>query len=101
MIDQFLRFLLRKPSRFQIAGDIDVEKRGGAAQAHCRPVLLLDRGQIPEIQPLKGFLRGGGRLGNIVAVTCGHFAQFPKRADLLRDLLARADHVFAHRPFVE
>ena len=61
LVDQFLRAFLGQRSVFHIAPDIDVKEVRISADAHCRAVLIFDRAQITEIQPLNRFLRVLGR----------------------------------------
>ena len=80
----------------QIPVCVDIQKGRGSAQAHGGAVLFLDGGQIPEIEPLDGFLRVPGRLGNVKAVALCHDFQFPQRTDLFGQLFPAADPVGIH-----
>src|SRR5690606_5314634 len=80
----------------QIALDIDIQEAGGPTQTHRSAILLLNRGQIPEVQPLNGFTRRIRRLGDDEAIGGSHLLQFTVRANLLGQLLAQTNDILAH-----
>ena len=41
----------------EVALEVDVEERRGAAERHRGAVLLLHAGEVAEVEPLHGFLR--------------------------------------------
>ena len=55
------------------------------------PFCSFTAGQVAEVQPLHGLLRGARRNGDVEAVAGGHLLQFLERADLLAQFLAIAD----------
>ncbi len=101
VVDDFLRLLLRQPARLEIALEVDVEEGRAAAERHGRPVLLLHRGEVAEVQPLHGFARGPRRARNIAPVGRGHRLQFLQRPDLLGQLLTVADDFLGGRLRIE
>ncbi len=98
IVDDFLRLFLGHQPGFEVALEIDVEEGRDAAQRHGRAVLLLHAGEVAEIEPLHGFLRGGRRSGNVEAVFGRHFLELAERADLFAQFLAVADDLVG-RPF--
>ena len=72
VVDQLLRLRLGERALGEVALEVDVEEGGGAAERHGRAVLLLDRGQVGEVQPLDRLPRGAGRAGDVVAVGRRH-----------------------------
>src|SRR6185436_16205533 len=93
-------FLAQTPGG-EIALEVDVEERRGTAERHRRAVLFLDAGEIAEVQPLHGLLRGARRRRNIEAVGGGHLEQLLQRANLLRELLAIANDVLGRRQAIQ
>jgi len=93
VVDHLLRLGLGDEARRQIPFDVDVEKRGRPAQRHRRAVLLLDAGEIAEVQPLHGLAGRRRRFRDVEAVAGGHLPQLFERADLFRQLFAVADDV--------
>src|ERR1051325_4134478 len=93
VVNDLLRLSFRDRAPAQVAREVDVKEGGGAAQRHRRAVLLLDRREIPEVEPLHGFSRALGRKGDVEAVSGGHLLEFMKRANLLGQFLAFANHI--------
>ena len=98
VVDKFLRLRFGNRPLVQIALDIDVEKRRIPADTHRSAVLILDGGEIAEIQPLNGFLRVFGGTRNIEAVFRRHLFERAERSDLLGKLLPVADFFGQHFP---
>ena len=55
VVDDLLRLLLGERARREIALEVDVEERRGAAERHRRAVLFLHAGEVAEVQPLHRF----------------------------------------------
>ena len=66
------------------------------AQAHGRAVLLLDGGQVPEVQPLHRLLGVFRRAGDVEAVHPRHHLHVLQGLDLVVELLRRPDGGGAH-----
>src|SRR4029453_17861684 len=63
-----------------------------------RAVLLLDSGEVAEVEPLDGLHRVARRARDVEAVALRHLAELSERPDLLGELLAIAnDLVRRHR----
>ena len=101
IVDDFLRAALVERALFQVALKVDVEEGGDAAEAHRRAVLLLDRREVGEVDPLHGLARVFRRAGDVVAVHFRHLLHVVQRGDLVRDLLHEADRVGVDRLFAE
>ena len=101
IVDDFLRAALVERALFQVALKVDVEEGGDAAEAHRRAVLLLDRREVGEVDPLHGLARVFRRAGDVVAVHFRHLLHVVQRRDLVRDLLHEADRVGVDRFFAE
>ena len=91
---------VRRPA-VQVALEVDVQERRGAAQRHRGAVLLLDGGQVGEVEPLDGLAGGAGRAGDVEPVARGHLLQFFERANLLAEFLAVADDLLGGHHRVE
>ena len=74
-------------------------KRRDAADRHRRAVRFLDGAEIGEIRPLHGLLGIRRRPCDVAIVELRHRREILQRADLLGQLLARADHLVG-RPHV-
>ena len=96
VVDELLNLLFRIFPARQVALGVTVEKSRDAADRHRRAVLLLDRGQIAEVEPLDRLFRILRRARDIEAVFGGHRLELAERLDLLGDLLALADHIRIH-----
>ena len=96
VVEDFLGFALGEKARLQIPLKVDVQEGGHTAQAHGGAVLLLDGGQVPEVQPLHGFPGVAGRAGDVVAVHLGHHLHVLQGLDLVVELLRRPDGGGAH-----
>ena len=101
VVDDLLRLLLVERPGGEIAFEVDVEKRGGAAERHRRAVLFLHSGEVAEVQPLHRFFRRAGRAREIKPVARRHRDQFLECPDLLGQLLAVADDLVAGPAGVE
>ena len=55
VVHDLLRLGLGQDAGLEVALKVDVEEGRGAAEAHRRAVLLLDAGEVAEVQPLHGF----------------------------------------------
>ena len=93
IVDDLLRAALVERALVQVALKVDVEKGGDAAEAHCRAVLLLNRREVGEVEPLHGLAGVFRRAGDVVAVGGRHLFHVAERRDLVRDLLHQADRV--------
>ena len=101
IVHDLLRLGLGHETGLDVALEIDVEEGGGAAEAHCRAVLLLDAGEVAEVQPLNGFLCVLRRAGDVEAVGRRHRDHVLQRLDLVGKLLCAADLLFGGRHFAE
>ena len=91
VVDDLLGLLLGERAVGEVALEVDVEEGGGAAERHRGAVLLLDGGEVAEVEPLHGLLRRRRRAGDVVPVIPGHLLQLVEGAELLGELLAVAD----------
>ena len=96
VVDDLLRLGLGDDAVSEVALGVDVQERGVAADGHGGAVLLLDRGEVAEVQPLHGLLERGGRAGDVEAVDLAKLRELLKGADLLSELLAVADGGLVH-----
>ena len=96
VVHQLLQILFRKGALFEVTLCVNIQEGRGTAQAHSGAVLLLNCGQVAEVQPLDRFLGVGSGLGDIVAVGRCHLLQILQRTDLLGELLAVTDHIGIH-----
>ncbi len=97
VVDQLLGLLLGQESGLQVALEVDVQEGRGAAQRHGGAVLLLDRRQVGEVQPLDRLPAGAGRTGEVVPVGRGHLLELAQGPDLLGEFLALADRLLQPR----
>lgn len=86
VVNQFLSVGLVKNTVMQIPVDIDVKESGGTAQAHGGSILLFDRCQIGEIEPLHRFPCVGRRRGYIESIILRHLFQFSQGLNLDDDV---------------
>ncbi|MNZ84491.1 hypothetical protein D3C78_1032500 [compost metagenome] len=96
MVINLLSFFLCQSAFVNIPFEIDIKEGGDASEAHRCAVLLFNRCQIAEVQPLHSLFRVLSGLGNIIAVCGGHPLQLIQRSNLLRMLLALSDDGFRH-----
>ncbi len=63
VVDDLLRLALGDDAREEVPLEVDVEEGRRAAERHRGAVLLLDGGEVAEVEPLHGLARGlgGGR----------------------------------------
>ena len=101
VVDDLLRLRLGQRAFREVALEVDVEERRGAAQRHRRAVLFLHGGEVGEVEPLHRFARGARRPGDVEAVALRHRLQFVQRADLLAQFLAVANDVLRGHGGVE
>ena len=99
LIPELLRPRFVQDAALQVALDIDIQEARDASDGHRRAVGFLDRAEIGEISPLKGFLRIRGGLRYVAAVELRHRGQVLERAHLLGQFLARPND-FIGRPHV-
>ena len=97
MVNEFLRFFLRKRTFFEVALNIDVEESRNTTYRHRRAVLRFDRSQVAKVEPLHSFVRIVCRLRNVVTIDGCHLFHLFQGLDLHRNLFAQADYVFRHR----
>ena len=76
LVDDFLNFLFRDEPLFQVAGEINVEESGNAAQGHGRSVLFLHGGQVAQVRPLHGFAGVCGGASEVAAVGGAQLGEF-------------------------
>ena len=77
VVEDLLGLLLGEDAGLQIPLKVDIQEGGHAAQAHGGAVLLLDGGQIAEVQPLHGLLGVFGRAGRCHSRTSGPSSSCP------------------------
>ena len=87
VVHKLLNLLLGEGAGGQVPLGVDVQEGGGAAQAHGRAVLLLDGGQVAEVEPLDGLLHVGGGPGDVKAVDLPQLLELLEGLDLLAQLL--------------
>ncbi len=92
---------LGEPPLGDVALQVDVQERGGAAQRHRRAVLLLGGREVGQVQPLHGLLGGRGGPGHVDAVRRRHLGELTQRPDLLGQLLAVAHDLGGRAGVVE
>ena len=68
MVHKLLDFFFCKGAILEIPLGVDIQESGGSSKRHGSAVLLLDCGQIAEIQPLNGLLNIGSRSGDIETI---------------------------------
>ena len=71
VVDKLLRALLGQNSAVDVALYINIEESRVSAYRHSRAVLVLDGGEVAEIQRLNGFLRGCCGFGDVHSVNFG------------------------------
>ena len=96
VVDKFLNLLLREDSVLQVAFRITVEEGGDPSDGHRRAVLLLDRRQIREIEPLNRLSGVFRRTGDVESVLRRHLLKLFQGFDLFREFLALADLAGIH-----
>ena len=96
VVEDLLGLLLGEDAGLQVPLKVDVQEGGHPAQAHGGAVLLLDGGQVPEVQPLDGLLGVLGRAGDVIAVHLGHHLHILQGLDLVVELFRRPDGGGAH-----
>ena len=97
VVNELLRFFLRKRSFFEVALNIDVEESRNTTYRHRRAVLRFDRCQVAEVKPLHSFVRIVSRFRNVVTIDGRHLFHLFQGLDLHRDLFAQANYFFRHR----
>ena len=70
-------------------------------ERHRGAVLLLDRGEVGQVQPLDRLPGGRRGAGDVAAVGGGHLGELAQRADLLGEFLAVADDLGGGRAGVQ
>ena len=101
IVHDLLRIGLGQDAGLEVALKVDVEEGRGAAEAHRRAVLLLDAGEVAEVQPLHGFPGVFRRAGDVKAIGRGHLDHVLQRLDLVGQFLGRADFRFRGRDRAE
>ena len=96
VVHELLNLLFGVLAAPEVGFGVDVEEGRDAADRHRRAVLLLDRREIAEIEPLDRLFGVFRRAGDVEAVFGGHRLEFLERLDLFGDLLALADVVGIH-----
>ena len=96
MIDDLLDLAFGIAALGQILFGVDIQEGGDPADGHGGAVLLLDRGEVAEIQPLDGFLGILGGHGNVEPVGGGHALQGLQGPHLLGQFLPQADGAGVH-----
>ena len=96
VVHQFLGFAFRKHAVLEVAFYIDIQEGRDAAHAHGGAVLGLDGREVAKVQPLEGLAGVGGGLGDVEAVTLGHYLNLLQAADLFCHFFTQADHLVGH-----
>ena len=96
IIHDLLRAALVKQSPRQVTLEINIEEGRNAPDGHRRAVLLLDRAEIGEIEPLYGLAGVRRRLGDVEAVKGGHLLELAEEIYLLIKLLKQPDVILQH-----
>ena len=96
MVDHLLDLLLVVGPGGEVGLGVAVEEGGDAPDGHGGAVLLLDRREVGEVEPLDRLLHVARRARDVEAVCGGHRLQLVEGADLLGGLLALADEAGVH-----
>ena len=99
VVDEFLRLRFGQNAFFEIAFNIDVEEFGDAADRVGGAVLLFDRAEIAEIEPLNRFARVRRRLGDIVAVGERERLELGHEFELLGEIFQKMNRLFVENVF--